>query len=223
MSRPLISAVLVAFAAAVVSSGQSSPALRLKPPQLLHASDIVYPITSIGSGLVEIEIDLDSSGQAKNMQVVRSVPSLTMVALTAIGIWTFAPGEVNGEPAESSLFANVVFDPGLNHPADVPLTAQINSPVAGGNAFLAPRVSKAVYPQYPINSIAAGAVVLEVTISKTGRVISASPIHTVPSLTKPSLDAVRKWTFQPATFHGLPVDATTIVAFVFRSPTISTP
>lgn len=222
MSRFLI-AVLMAFSAVVVSPGRSSPTVRLKAPQLLHASDIVFPITSIGSGLVEIQIDLDSSGQVKNMEVVRSVPSLTRVVLTAMGIWTFAPGEVNGDPVESSLFANVVFDPGLYHPTDVPLAAQINTPATSGNAFLAPRVSKAVYPDYPINSIAAGAVVLDVAISKTGRVVSASPVQTVPSLTKASLEAVRKWTFQPATFRGVPVAANTIVAFVYRSPTISTP
>lgn len=190
---------------------------------MLTASDITFPINSVGSGLVEIEIDVDSAGRVKTLEVIRDVPSLTSAVLTAMGNWTFAHGEMNGKPELSSLFANVVFDPGISHPAQIPLSSELKEHLSAGNEFVAPRVSKAVYPDYPINSIAAGMVVLDVTVNKSGRVGAASPVYTVPSLTKPAKDAVKRWIFKPGTFRGTPSAASTVVAFVFRSPTISTP
>jgi hypothetical protein len=51
----------------------------------------------------------------------------------------------------------------------------------------------------------------------------ATPIRSVPSLTEPAIAAVKNWTINPATLNEKKLDATVVVAFVFRSPTISTP
>jgi len=137
--------------------------------------------------------------------------------------WTFAPEEVSSEAEESTLFANILFNPGIFHPASVPLPPELKSPPGNRDGFMAPRVSAAHYAQYPINSVATGTVVLDVTVSKIGHVSAASPVYAVPSLTKSAMDAVKTWTFKPGTFRRIPITARTIVAFVFRSPTISIP
>jgi hypothetical protein len=40
---------------------------------------------------------------------------------------------------------------------------------------------------------------------------------------EPAIAAVKTWTVNPATFNEKKLDAKLVVAFVFRSPTISTP
>jgi len=68
---------------------------------------------------------------------------------------------------------------------------------------------------YPVNSIGIGTVVLKLRIEVSGSISDVEVIKSVPSLDEPSINAVRKWQFQPARHDGKPVGSTTVVAFVF--------
>jgi len=82
-------------------------------------------------------------------------------------------------------------------------------------AFEAAQVISAVGPVYPVNSIAQGTVVLEVTIGPSGRVEQVRVIRDIPSLTSESVKAVRGWSFRPARLDGRPVRTVIPVAFTF--------
>ena len=64
--------------------------------------------------------------------------------------------------------------------------------------------------------------VLDVTIDKYGAIKKTDVIRDVPSLTPEAIAAVKRWTINAATFNGKAIASKLVVAYVFRSPTMST-
>ncbi len=100
-------------------------------------------------------------------------------------------------------------------------------------AVAAAKFTGGALPQIPIQAVSAGEVVLEVSVSKAGRVTAVKPLrHTAP-FTDAVAAAVRTWTFAPAqdapvTAPGVPPDpsartpmnSTVLVVAVFRPPAL---
>jgi TonB family protein len=82
------------------------------------------------------------------------------------------------------------------------------------------RVLEASEAIYPVNSIAAGTVVLEVTISPSGEIEDVKVVKGIASLTEPARRAVREWRFAPARLEGRPVRSVATVAFTFNRPVL---
>lgn len=70
---------------------------------------------------------------------------------------------------------------------------------------------------YPVQSIAVGTVILEITVSEKGAVEDVRPTREIQSLTETALRAVKQWHFKPATLDGKPVRSRTSVAVLFNS------
>jgi hypothetical protein len=88
--------------------------------------------------------------------------------------------------------------------------------------YLPPEVSVGSFALYQPNSVGVGAVVLDVTIDKYGAIKKTDVIRDVPSLTPEAIAAVKRWTINPATFNGKAIISKLVVAYVFRSPTMTT-
>lgn len=118
---------------------------------------------------------------------------------------------------------NVIFNPGTpqNRQLQLPSGAPVPPPYPAG--YLPPALSQVSYALYSPNSIAQGAVVLDLLVDKFSQVKKVTAIHSVASLTEPAIAAVKTWTVNPATLNEKKLEAKLAVAFVFRSPTISTP
>ena len=71
---------------------------------------------------------------------------------------------------------------------------------------------------YPVNSVAFGTVVLQVTISPGGEIETVKVIKDIKSLTPEATKCVKQWKFRPAELNGKPVRATIAVAFTFNNP-----
>jgi len=89
--------------------------------------------------------------------------------------------------------------------------------VAGGIAQ--GMLIKSVAPDYP--SIARdarvqGTVVLQATISKTGRIVNMRPVSGPPMLRPAAMDAVRQWVYRPYLLNGDPVEVETTINVVFN-------
>lgn len=69
---------------------------------------------------------------------------------------------------------------------------------------------------YPIESIAIGTVVLEVTVSERGNVEEVRPIREIQSLTDVAIESVKIWHFKPASLNGRPIRSRTAVAVTFN-------
>jgi outer membrane biosynthesis protein TonB len=216
----LLFLVCVGFAA---TRTEVSAGSHFVPPDITAASDIPYPIDNIASGLVSLAVNVTAGGQVQNVQEVRGISGLTAVATNAVNTWKFSPGKLDGNTVPSTINVQVVFNPGTLQSQNLPLPsgALVTPPLPAG--YFPPQMAQASYAVYPPNSVATGAVVLSLLISKYSEVKKATPIRSVPSLTEPAIAAVKNWTINPATLNEKKLDATVVVAFVFRSPTISTP
>ena len=67
------------------------------------------------------------------------------------------------------------------------------------------RMGVAVYPEDAKAAGINGAVLTEIVIDETGKVVDAKVIRSVPLLDEAALNAVREWQFQPAAFNGKPI------------------
>jgi TonB family protein len=74
------------------------------------------------------------------------------------------------------------------------------------------------YPAYPVNSVAWGSVVVQLTVDGSGDVKTVEFLHGMAGFNNLVSDALKKWRFQAATFNGKPVASKTVVAFICQTP-----
>ncbi|MBI3405262.1 MAG: energy transducer TonB [Acidobacteria bacterium] len=83
--------------------------------------------------------------------------------------------------------------------------------------FTPVEIISAVEAAYPVNSVAEGTVILEVTVNPEGEIENVRVLKDIPSLTEPAKKAVHNWKFKAATWRGKSVAATIAVSFAFRT------
>lgn len=201
------------------SDGKKPPIFT--PPEVGFVSDIPYPIDG-SSGMVGLLVNLDNAAQVKAVQVLRDVPSLTGSSLVAVHNWTFVSAKLNQKPCAANFPVEIVFDPGNLLSRSIPLQPPVALDQPREPVQFAPaQVLTARYAAYPAHNNEYGTVVLDVTVNKSGRARSVSVVRShFPSLTKPTVSAVRRWRFKPGTLDGTPISSKIVVVFVFRSPSI---
>src|SRR3977135_2647218 len=69
---------------------------------------------------------------------------------------------------------------------------------------------------YPIQSIADGVVVLDVSLDEKGAITGSTVVRDIPSLTSAATSSVQSWKFSPASMRGKPEQSLIRVAVVFR-------
>jgi hypothetical protein len=197
---------------AVASSAQTT----FKPAEVTSASEILYPIQSIADGIVVLDVSLDTKGVIDGLNVVRDIPSLTSAA-TSIPSWKFSPASFQGYPVPSVLRIAVVFRPRsylAAGPAFTPVVSE-GSPNDGRYSGGLPGITAAVYPQYPVNAVMPGTVVIQVTIGKSGAMEHTKLVREVPPFSQFGLSALNRWRFQAPTVDGKPLRSNLTIAFVF--------
>jgi len=229
MRRPsarlaLAAPVLVIATATCLLAQKMQP--LFSPPDVNTANNINYPIDSVASGVVVVAVGLDGAGLIKKKDVLQDIPSLTAPVVMSIETWAFKPATLNGKGVDSTIVVSIVFNPSDFRlgGAAVPVIGKelkVLSPDATG--FLPPKVIAASWAEYPLNSVAQCAVILDARVSSTGHVTDVVPVLRIPSLATASIHAAKNWTFNPATFNGRPVAASAVVGYVFRLPNIANP
>jgi len=77
--------------------------------------------------------------------------------------------------------------------------------------------------EYPIRSVAAGVVVLELLIDDNGKVVDAIARRDIPSLTEAAVAGVKHWEYKAAMRDGEPVWSRATVAVMFNPPIAASP
>jgi Gram-negative bacterial TonB protein C-terminal len=191
------------------------------PPDVTTASDTPYPVNVVGAGLVTLSVNLDAAGHVQDIQVLRDNPPQTQSTIAAVKTWTFTPGSLNHSPAPTNLIVDAVFNPGSHQGQNIPLPQLPPTTAPNPPGFFPVEISTASYAAYPLNSVATGAVVLDVTVNKYGEPAKINVLRQVASLTAPAIAAVKSWNLNAATFNGQAIASKVIIAFVFRSPTMT--
>ena len=195
-----------------------------KAAELTSASDVQFPGTSIASGIVVVDVSLDSKGEVSGIKVQRDVASLTAVATSAAGSWKYRPAYVDGGPQNSVLRAAFAFRPNAVFaapPVFEPLERSEDSDTSPKPGYVLPSIQGVAYPAYPIDAATVGAVVVQVKLDAEGEISDVKAIRSYNPFNRFSLEAARKWKFGPATFDGQPVASSVVIAFVFSAPATS--
>jgi TonB family protein len=222
LKRNFVSAVATILVASLLVIPVRSGAGKLPqyvPPDILSASNIPYPVDTLAVGAVSLLLNLDSSAQIQNVQILRDFPSLTSSVQNVVTTWTFRPAALKGNPVASEISLTVIFN--IFNPAGgaasrslVLAPAQSTSPDA--SQFTPPQLAQASFANYPAASVAQGTVVLDVTIGRAGQPKQIRVVNDVPTLTQQAISAVKTWGFNAATIHGQPIPAQMVIAFVFQ-------
>lgn len=205
-----------------------APAKRAQnftPPDVLTVSDIPYSPTTIAAGVVTLAVNVDANGSVLNIQTLRDIPTLTTQAALALQDWKYGPASLNGEHVPSTLVVHIVFDPAFLQVNSIPLgpPESYQAPKSKAAGYSPAQLMTATFAPYPNAGRGAGAVVLDVGISGTGKIGPITVQRDIPALTGTAETAVRNWTFSAATYGNISVASRVIVAMVFRNPKTALP
>lgn len=219
--------VMLTLLLACIGLGTASTGISANPhfvpPNITAATDIPYPVENVASGLVSLSVNLTPGGQVQNVQVVRDIPGLTALAIDAVNMWTFTPAKLDGKPVPSTINVQIVFNPTTLQNQNLPVQAGAPTPPPSPSGYSPPQISQVSFAAYPSNSVGARTIVLDLLIDRYSEVKKVTPILAMSSFTGSAIAAVKKWNVNPATLNGKKLDANLVVAFVFRSPSSSTP
>ena len=93
------------------------------------------------------------------------------------------------------------------------------APLRVGGTISEPRKTRHVNPVYPATAVQArvqGVVVLECTISPTGKVVAVRTLRGVPLLTEAAVEAVKQWEYTPTVLNGVAVPVIMTVTVNFK-------
>lgn len=104
---------IIGFAAGMGAAQQGAkqaPPLY-EPPDVVTAVEAVYPLQSVVSGTVVLEVALDDTGKITDIRVVRGIASLTEPAERSVRQWKFQPAKFDGKPVSSKIVVAFSFVP----------------------------------------------------------------------------------------------------------------
>ena len=76
------------------------------------------------------------------------------------------------------------------------------------------------YADYPPNSVASGAVIVQVALDASGKIEDTKILRRIADLDRLVLAAVKDWKFQAAQFQGESVKSNVVIVFVFAQPVV---
>ena len=91
----------------------------------------------------------------------------------------------------------------------------------GGEDYIPVGILSFAYPDYPVNSVVWGSVLLQATVDSSGDVKNVNVLHGMANFNSFAQGALKIWRFRAATLRGRPVTSKIVVAFIFQPPASS--
>jgi TonB family protein len=195
--------------------------IPFKSAEVTSASDVQSPTGNIASGIVVLDVSLDSEGEVTEVNVPRPVSSLALVATAAVRTWKYNPASLKNNSMPSVLRVAFAFRPrfiSVSPPDFDPLPGPDDPSPEAKTGYVPPGIEKADYPAYPIDAANVGAVVIQLKVNAEGKVEDIKAIRPFNPFTKFALEAAGKWQFRAATMDGKPVASKIAIAFVYSPP-----
>ena len=195
----------------VVAEAATTPARKIFAPQP------AYPERARlagEQGTVVVEGRITRTGDVRRARVLRGASAdLDRAALEAFRTWQMQPAERDGEAVDSTY--QVAFHFTLERPEREsraeggPVPGTLEAPLPFGGDFDPPTRAYSPLPSYPESAWATGAsgdVVLRLIVDQRGRVRDVSVLQGLPhGISEAAVEAVQRWTFQPAHKDDQPV------------------
>jgi TonB family protein len=109
ISATLLMLLTIAWMGA--GSGRAQTQSKYEPPAVLSTAEALYPLNSVASGTVVLEVELDKNGSIDSVRVLRDIPSLTAPAVAAVKKWKFSAAKLDGEGIASRIPVAFAFVP----------------------------------------------------------------------------------------------------------------
>jgi TonB family protein len=212
---------LILFSAIALSSGMADQ--TYVPPAVTSAGDAYIPYQNqiVTDGLFVLNVGISKAGAIQQIEALRNAGPIVEAAKNSLRSWKFRPASENGKPTASRLTVAFVYPPtsftGIRpvQPKDFVPVIPSDQP---GSEFVPVGILSFDYSDYPVNSVAWGSVVLQVTVGSAGDVEDVSLLHAMAGFNDFAQHALKRWRFRAATFQGNPVTAKAVVAFIFQTP-----
>lgn len=108
---PWICVLMIATAIGDAQQEVNRARRRFDPPSVITATEAVYPLQSVVSGTVVLEVSLDDAAKITDIRVVRGIASLTEPAQRSVREWTFQAAKLDGKPVSAKIVVAFSFVP----------------------------------------------------------------------------------------------------------------
>jgi len=211
------------------AAGDPAAARRLVEPASLQGGPLPpIPVMAVAGGEVFLEVAVGSDGAVSGVKPFRDTPPFTEALSGAVRAWRFEPAEdavvpAPGQPidettrkaAASKVLVVGVFRP----PALFSVTLGEPPKDVGTPAPDVPApVGAVTMPQYPMNALFDGSVLIELRLGVDGSVMRRRLVRSAPGFDAPALIAVDALSFRPARVRGVAVPSVAYVVVAFRQP-----
>ena len=195
-----------------------------RPPEVTAAGDAYAFYNIVFDGLFVVDVAIGDDGSIRKIETLRDPGSMPAGVKNSIQSWKFQPAFKNRRAKASRLTVAFVYrppnDPTFGAPPEKDFKPVIPSaPSDEGSEDYAPvGILAFAYPDYPVNSVASGSVVLQATVNSAGEVVSVKTLHAMANFDRFAAAALKNGRFSAATLHGSAVTAKIVVAFMFQPP-----
>jgi TonB family protein len=177
-----------------------------------------YPPQSLFGGEVILDALVDSDGKLTDAKVLRADSPFLDKAQSAVQTWSFRPARIEGQAVDERIAVAFEFtEPFLpspkrrSHTYPEPPDADDRAPVP----------VYTVEPEYPVNAVAEGSVVVLGVINAQGHLTSTKVIRADGPLVAPTTAAMQQWRFTPGIRAGKNTESAVIVVAAFRRPALT--
>ena len=200
-----------------------SPASQvfLTPAEVVSVENVSYPPNTTAEGVVVLDVALTEKGQAAEVGAVRDIPALTSAAATAVQSWKFKPATQGDTAVPSALTVAFVYRPPVAIWKPPSFSAAVANPGSSTNAAIPAGITAITYADYPSDSTAAGAVILQLSLDSTGKITDTKILRGMGALNASALAAAKEWKFEPARFEGDTAKSNVVIAFIFAPPVLN--
>ncbi len=222
------------------SDGVPSVPTCAPPAKTEHPKNMVrpaYPQEALRAGVegtVQLSAVVGADGATKDLKVKNSVPLLDDSAAEAVRLWRFHPAVVNGERVEATYEVHVVYVLKKKNvltwlqresPPEPKGAGQLTGDPPAGVYRLGPGITppRAIYSPSPQFSDKArekkeqGTVMSVLVVGEDGKPRDVRAMCSdYPDLVENAVEAIKTWTFAPATKDGNPVMVQIVIETSFR-------
>ena len=194
------------------------------PPEVTQAGDAYTPYNVIFDGLFVLDIGLSEEGDIRQIAALRDPGLMLGAAKTSAHTWKFQPASEGGKPRSSRLTVAFVYRPDNYGPARA-VPPKDFAPVIphsqsddGTDEYIPVGIVSFAYPDYPVNSVAWGSVLLQATVDSAGEIEDVNLLHEMANFNSFAQKALKSWRFRAATLRGRPITSKIVIAFIFQPP-----
>jgi TonB family protein len=194
------------------------------PPEVNSAGDAYTSYNIVFDELFVLDIGLNDEGDIRQIGALRNPGSMLGAAKTTVHSWKFQPASEGSKPRASRLIVAFVYLP-ANYGTAGAVPSKNFAPVIppaqsddSSDDYVPVGILSFTYPDYPINSVVWGSVLVQATVDSAGDVKDVNLLHGMANFNSFAREALKRWRFRAGTLRGRPVTSKIVVAFIFQPP-----